>query len=109
MNLGRPVPCEQGATNFWEVSYADDLAYLIEAETPDKLIPMLKRTASIILKIFSTAGLEVNFGPGKTEAAVVFRGTKAIKARQNMESGKNIPIEAPSGNRELRYSPSISI
>ena len=101
--IGRdPQPCN---VHFWEISYADDLAYPIVAKTPDKLIPMLKKTAGIILTIFSKAGLEVNFGPGKTEAAAVFRGPQAIKARQNMENVKHIPIEAPNGTKELHYAP----
>ena len=68
------APGDCSAVGLPPVNYMDDTAFVIMAECPSQLIPRLALAACLFVRTCRRHGLEVNFGPGKTEALVRFGG-----------------------------------
>ena len=61
-----------------EVSFVDDVAILIEHESPLGLIGKLEATAAIVIDTFAAFGLRIDLRAGKTEALVSLRGRLSL-------------------------------
>ncbi|OLQ10081.1 hypothetical protein AK812_SmicGene6223 [Symbiodinium microadriaticum] len=65
-------------------TWADDTAVLIGPAPPSHLTTSLQRVADIVVRGLSGAGLDPNFGPGKTEAVVHFEGAGSRDAKRQL-------------------------
>ena len=65
-------------------TWADDTAVLIGPVAPSQLATSLQRVTDLVARGLSRAGLDPNFGPGKTEAVIHFEGTGSRDARRQL-------------------------
>ena len=63
---------------------ADDLAVMISADSPGKLISDTRRTAGLLFDQFAISGMDVNLGVSKTEIVLTLRGAKAPVIRREL-------------------------
>jgi hypothetical protein len=91
---GSEDPCEE---QFLEVSDSDDVAYPVVEFSSLLLQAKVTRTMQVIFDNFTSMGLTINFGTGKSEAVFSIRGPNKIKARINLEKSSYIPIQALNG------------
>ena len=87
------------------LAWIDDLTVPITATKPDQLEPLIQAATSIIHMAFSQHGLTMNFGGGKTEAVVMYRGPGAAGHRTQMfdkETKPCIIVGTPSHILTLR-------
>ena len=53
------------------------MAYPIVSRSAAEIVAIVKRTAEIVAEITMKMGLRINFGVGKTEVTIAFRGAGA--------------------------------
>ena len=89
-------------------TWADDTAVLIGPTPPHQLTASLQRVADIVVRGLGRAGLDPNFGPGKTEAVVHFEGagSREVKRQLLCCSEPGTCFDTPAGmEQHLRLVP----
>ena len=71
---------EPGPVVVDQATYVDDLAQMLEAETPALLLEHLTTVVNILHEVLSRYGLRINFGPDKTTIMLRLFGPGARKA-----------------------------
>lgn len=97
---GREV--EAAALN---IAWADDIAVLVHHETPTGLLESLSLAIATYIDKLASNGLELNFGVGKTETLVLFRGVASRKLRREFFSMPTPTIQVQTqtlGQLEMR-------
>jgi len=92
---------------FREVSYHDDLATPVSSPAP-LLVHNIQHTATLVIEVFTSFTLSVNFNPGKTEAVISFRGPSAKKEDRQLAKNNyiiNIPHTVGGSHSSLRVVP----
>ena len=98
------LSAEPVAFRFHGISYSDDVAYPIVSRSAAEIVAIVKRTAEIVAEIAMKMGLRINFGVGKTEVTIAFRGAGAKRYRKKMECENCIQLNGPDGSRmELHW------
>ena len=89
---------------FAEITFVDDIAYAIHADTPDGVVSNLQVIASCLHDAAASRGLCINYQAGKTEAILKLAGcgSKAAKHRVWHEKGGKIPIVTEKGVQQLQ-------
>ena len=86
-----------------DADYMDDTVFPIVAPAR-KLVDAVVAAAVIISDTFAQYGFKVNFGSGKTEAVLIFRGAGAIKEQRRLaQTGNAATLSTRAGSRELRF------
>ena len=67
-----------------DVSYVDDGVIPFSAKSPAKVIRKAKAIASSVVTVFSSHGLVINFGAGKSEFLLAFSGPGSAQARHDV-------------------------
>lgn len=67
-----------------EVAWADDLALLAEADSPEEMIQTTRRIGTVMVNACLEMGLEPNFSKGKTEAILVLKGKNSATWRRQI-------------------------
>ena len=70
--------------NMFGPVWADDLAVMISAASPGRLISDTRRTAGFLFDQFAISGMDVNLGVSKTEIVLTLRGAKAPAIRREL-------------------------
>lgn len=65
-------------------TWADDLAVMVDADTPAELLQRTRRIGSEIFDQFAISGMDVNFGHSKTEIVMTLRGCNAPAIRREL-------------------------
>ncbi|CAE7516044.1 Large2 [Symbiodinium sp. KB8] len=65
-------------------TWADDTAVLVGPVAPPLLAASLQRVTDLLTRGLSRAGLDPNFGPGKTEAVIHFEGPGSRDTRRQL-------------------------
>ena len=78
--LASPIPTPM---KIHEVSYVDDMAMPIFSDASSVLVKLAHAT-SICIDVFHRFGLELNFGNGKSEALIQWRGQGSETARRSV-------------------------
>ena len=78
-------------------SYLDDALFLTTAPSPTQLLRQVGEQIRIVVAVFSSFALQLNFKPGKTEIAVVFHGKGAREARRQVCSTGSISVQLDDG------------
>ena len=89
-------------------TWADDTAVLVGPVAPPLLAASLQRVTDLVTRGLSRAGLDPNFGPGKTEAVIHFEGPGSRDTRRQLlclaEPG--VPFDSHlRGTQHLRLVP----
>ena len=85
------------------IGWADDLAVLADFAEPRELELQLPRLADIVISTLEFLRFRVNLGPGKTEAIIDVRGSKAKAVRGSLLAGDaTLPLP---GGRTIRLAP----
>ena len=74
--------------------YMDDLFIPLSDPDPVQLIERTIRAAQILDKVAKAFGFVIQYGPGKTEATIVFRGpgkSEAQRILRNCEKHDRVP------------------
>ena len=69
-----PEEDEDRCTEIGAPPYMDDLLIPLSGPDPVQLIVRVVRAAQILDKVAKAFGFVIQYGPGKTEATIVFRG-----------------------------------
>eukprot|EP00929_Paragymnodinium_shiwhaense_P103596 TRINITY_DN67204_c0_g2_i1.p1 TRINITY_DN67204_c0_g2~~TRINITY_DN67204_c0_g2_i1.p1 ORF type:complete len:555 (+),score=90.87 TRINITY_DN67204_c0_g2_i1:56-1666(+) len=69
-----------------DVSYMDDVHFVITSEEADKLMPKLTNAINLIDQKMRQRGFTLNFSKGKTEVMVKFQGKNAMKEAQKIKN-----------------------
>ena len=91
------------------IIWSDDVAIPWAANTPDQLLQDVAQLTVQVEHQFSRRGFELNFGPGKTNAIITFKGPRAPEFRRQHLLGESpgISCELTSGNLQwLPFVPS---
>ena len=83
------------------VSFVDDLVAVVESDDPRDLPVKIVSATQILHASFLKRGLQLNLGPGKTEALVVLNGTQSKLERRKMLIDNQSVIKVP-GVGDLR-------
>eukprot|EP00435_Cladocopium_sp_Y103_P076214 s119_g82.t1 len=77
--------------------WADDVCIKLHASCGDRLVPMVQRTAEVVVEQLGYMGMKPNFSPGKTEAILDFRGRGCRQLRRFVfeESKGDIHLRVP--------------
>lgn len=89
--LGIAPELEQGQTvaesercKLGDVSYADDLAFVI-AGTAHQIVDLIAKAGTIAWKVYEEAGFSLNFGPKKTAVVITWKGEGQKACRRDLE------------------------
>ena len=95
-----PVPNK----GFAEITFVDDIAYAVHAESPEKVVSNLQIVASCLHDAAASRGLCINYQAGKTEAVLKLAGagSKAAKHRVWHECGGMLPVVTEHGVQQLK-------
>lgn len=95
-----PVP----GKGFAEITFVDDIAYAIHADTPEAVVSNLQIIASCLHDAAASRGLCINYQAGKTEAVLKLAGvgSKAAKHRVWHECGGMLPVVTEHGVQQLK-------
>ena len=83
--------------------WADDLALLVAADTAQLLINKLTYVGGVLFDHLERAGMQVNFGAGKTEAVLDIRGPGALDIRKELYRHHPPMLEFPSRDGPKRF------
>ena len=88
------------------LAYMDDLAILVDADSPGALLSMLQGAAEVLSSLAQDFGMAANLLPNKTEAIAVLRGRGPIAAQErlNFDAEKVGRLRLASGI-DLRVAP----
>ncbi|CAE7835757.1 unnamed protein product, partial [Symbiodinium necroappetens] len=77
-------PTGQGGTTeqAWEATWADDSAYVVEDECPNRLVAKARRVGALVLSVLTSHGMQPNLRPGKTSFMVQLRGPGSTTTRR---------------------------
>jgi len=89
---------------FPEVSFVDDIAYVMHSKCPAALVGSLQHVASCLHDAAASRGLTVNYGSGKAEAMVRLAGpgSAAMKKKVWHALGGKLPVVVESGTQSLQ-------
>ena len=89
---------------FAEVSFVDDMAYVMHARCPAKLVASLQLVASCLHDAAAGRGLLVNYSAGKTEAMLRLAGSGSKLVRHEVwhQLGGKLPVVTEHGSQFLR-------
>ncbi|CAE7443963.1 unnamed protein product, partial [Symbiodinium sp. CCMP2456] len=84
------------------LTWLDDFAVPVTAENSADLANRAARTASLTAQALALAGIEMNFGAGKSEAILQLHGpgAQAAKAEVFISRQGQIPVHLPAGRAE---------
>ena len=84
------------------LTWLDDFAVPVTADSAEQLSGRLARTASLTAQALSLTGVAMNFDVGKSEALVQFFGPGAAAAREALyiRAQGRIPVQMPAGHTE---------
>ncbi len=87
-----------------DVSYVDDTVFACIADSPQEAYDRTHKALPIIHNSFRGFGVDINYGQGKTEAIVAFRGAQAPAYRKRMfiYDGATTRFVCVDGARECR-------
>ena len=100
-----PEDAEGRHTEVGVPPYMDDLFIPLSDPDPVRPIERVVQAAKILDKVAAAFGFVIQYGPGKTEAAIVFRGAgknDAQRALRNCEQQDRVPHLPLGGDRFLR-------
>lgn len=83
--------------------WADDLAVLVAADTAQLLINKLTYVGGVLFDHLERAGMQVNFGAGKTEAVIDIRGPGALDIRKELYRHHPPMFEFPNRDGPKRF------
>ncbi|CAE7209907.1 unnamed protein product [Symbiodinium microadriaticum] len=66
----------------WEATWADDSAYVVEDESPRRLLQKAQRVGDLVLENLEAHGMQPNVKAGKTSIMIQLRGPGSNKARK---------------------------
>ena len=78
-------------------TWVDDIALPVSAASAAALVPKIAKIAAIAEQALAVTGVKVNYGIGKTEAIVCFRGRGAAAVRRFWMVEQNAQVEVPWG------------
>ena len=100
-----PEEVEGRSTEVGVPPYMDDLFIPLSDPDPVQLIERTIRAAQILDKVAKAFGFVIQYGPGKTEATIVFRGpgkSEAQRILRNCEKHDRVPHLPLGGDQFLR-------
>eukprot|EP00435_Cladocopium_sp_Y103_P048270 s546_g14.t1 len=109
--VGSPLPAadvlsppNMPAKGFAEVSFVDDLAYVLHSSSAESLVGSLQTVASCLHDAVHHRGLKLNYGVGKTEAMLRLagHGSRLMKTRVWHELGGRLPVVTEHTTQCLR-------
>eukprot|EP00435_Cladocopium_sp_Y103_P055079 s1470_g18.t1 len=99
--VGEPAPAmnvlchrQMPREGFAEVSFVDDIAYVVHSHSPDGLVRSVQIVASCLHDAAHQRGLRLNYGSGKTEAKLRLAGPGPKKAKEVVwhSLGGSLPV-----------------
>ena len=83
------------------ITWLDDVAVPVLSCRANSLDTKLQKVANLTAQAFRTAGILVNFQPGKTEAVVVYHGaqSQACRRRLFVERNGKLPVLMPDSSQ----------
>ena len=88
---------EPEATPVVEVTYVDDEAFKLAASSPRLLVFAIDTLLSELVATFNAFGFHINWGAGKTEAFVTFRGKNSSNEKRKLFIDNDAKIKLPEG------------
>ncbi|CAE7812278.1 unnamed protein product, partial [Symbiodinium sp. CCMP2456] len=99
--LAATISCKDVCVSATPQSWLDDVTILVTSKTPADVARDTSRAAALVCQYFAVAGIDVNFGIGKTEAVLCLHGAGSVAARTSVmvTQGGKISVPLP-GNRD---------
>eukprot|EP00435_Cladocopium_sp_Y103_P044445 s918_g12.t1 len=97
-------PPSMPSQGFAEVSFVDDIAYVLHSPSAADLVTSVQTVASCLHDAVHHRGLRLNYGSGKTEAMVrlVGPGSRKVKVKVWHELGGSLPVVTEHSVQQLR-------
>ena len=76
--------------------WADDLAIMIDGDTPSELLHRTRLITARVFDFFALAGMDVNLGPSKTEVVVSLRGAGSPQIRRDLFRHQTPMLDVPT-------------
>ena len=97
-----PVLCQAGIAHPFQGTWADDVAQPFSAPDCESLISKAEHIVSVYDSAMIKRAVQPNYTRGKTELAIAFRGSGAMKSKKALLVCKEALLRVHTGQRELR-------
>ena len=78
---------EEGCTWLFNPTFMDDLAVLVEGDTPEQMLAKLSSALQTVKEVCQEDALTLNMSAGKTEALVLLQGKQAKEMKRRSACG----------------------